>query len=173
MSTDYLVIGHFKFVDDTMSAIKRLQEKGLETIELYSPVPNHELEDQLYIKRRRSPVRIFTLLGALTGCFGAFLMTIWMSVDWPLRTSAKTVISIPAFVVIGFECTILIGAIVTLLGMLHHSRIPNLFPTPGFRPNFTQGTFGLTVRVSKEQADAIKDEFKKIGAAEVEVQYVR
>lgn len=173
MSAQYLVIGQFKYVDDTKTAISCLKAKGVRDFRLYSPVPNHELEEEIYKGKRRSSVRMFTLLGGITGCLGAFLMTIWMSLDWPLRTSAKPVIAIPSFVVIGFECTVLLGCIFTLIGMLHFSRIPNIFRCPGYRPDFTKNLFGLVARVSKEDADSIKGEFEKCGAAFVEVEYVR
>ncbi|MBL7661788.1 DUF3341 domain-containing protein [bacterium] len=174
MSTDYVVVGHFKFVDDARKAIISLRNHGLvpKTV-LYSPVPNHDLEEELYYGKKRSPVRRFTLLGALTGLSGAFLMTCWMSLDYPLRVSAKPLVSIPSFVVIGFECTILLGAIFTLIGMLHNSRIPHIFSSPGYRPNFSKDIFGLVVRVAKDQAPGIESEFRSFGAEKVESEYVR
>ncbi len=173
MSNDYLVIGHFKFVDDTKNAIRKLRELNLSDVELFTPFPNHDLEDEMYYGKKRSPVRRVTLIGGLTGLTCAFLMTCWMSIDYPVRVSAKPLISIPAFIVIGFECTILFGSIANLLAMFHFSRIPNLFRTPGHRPKFTDGTFGLTVRVAKEKTDELKKTFEKLGAGQVEVQYVR
>lgn len=170
---DNLVIGHFEFVDDVKSAIIKLRELGLGDCELFSPVPNHDLEDELYKFKPRSPVRRMTLLGGVSGLLGGFLMTIWMSMDWPLRTSAKPIISIPAFFIVSFECMILLGAIFTLLGMLVFSGIPKIFSTPGYRPSFSESTFGLTVRVAKERAEDIRKYFKDCGASEVEVQYVR
>lgn len=172
-NNDYIVVGQFDYVDDTKKALELLNEQDLSDFELYSPVPNHDLEDEAFKGKRRSPVRMFTLLGGLTGCFGAFLMTIWMSIDYPLRTSAKTIISIPAFVIVAFECTILLGALFTLASMLHFSRIPNLFAAPGFRGKNTKDTFGLAVRVSKEESENLRSEFEKLGAKEVEVEYVR
>ena len=100
-------------------------------------------------------------------------MTCWMSNDWPLRTSAKTVLSIPAFVVIAFECTILLGAIFNILAMFTFSRVPSLKRFPGFRPDFTNGTFGLTVRVPKEKLEETKTQLRSCGAQGVEEQYVR
>ena len=173
MATDNVVIGHFEYVDDTKNTIAALREKGFEDFELFSPMPNHDLEDEMYKGKKRSPVRMFTLLGALTGCTLGFLMTIWMSIDWPIRVSAKPFISIPAFVVVAFECTILIGAIVTFFSMFHFSRIPNIFSRPGFRPNFTEGTFGLVVRTEKDKADDASKVLKDGGANKVEVEYVR
>ncbi len=170
---DHIVIGHFRYVDDTKQAIVRLKQGGFSDLQLFSPVPNHDLEEELYREKPRSAVRRFTLIGAVTGCLGAFLMTIWMSHDWPLRTSAKPIISIPAFVVIGFECTVLLGCIFTLLGMLHLNRLPNIFAAPGYRPNFSKDVFGLVARVTKEKTEQVKTELKKAGAFEVEVEYAR
>ena len=127
----------------------------------------------MYRGKVRSPVRMFTLLGGLTGCLGAFLFTSWMSVDYPLRTSAKQLISIPAFVVIAFECTILLGAIFTLLSMFGFSRVPNIAPSYGHRPEFSEGRFGLSVRVAESDMEAVKLELQSCGAEEVETQYVR
>ncbi len=175
MSEQYLVVGHFKFVDATIAAIRKLRDLGhtLKTMELFTPFPNHDLENEMYKGQKKSPVRKCVLIGAITGCLGAFLMTCWMSIDYPVRVSAKPLISIPAFVVIGFECTILFGSLFNILSMFHFSRIPNFFRFPGHRPNFTSGTFGLTVKVPQEQTEQIKELFEKNGADKVEVQYVR
>ena len=54
-----------------------------------------------------SPVRLFTLIGGLTGCAAGFGMTIWMSHDWPLVVGGKPIGAIPPYVVIAFELTIL------------------------------------------------------------------
>lgn len=174
MSTEFLIIGEFKRAGGAVEAVKRLQDLGLgDKVEVYSPVPEHHLEEQLYKARKRSPVRMITLLGAVVGCLGAFAFTSWMSIDYPLRVSAKPLISYPAFIIIAFECTILIGSIFTLLAMGHFSRIPALFSPDGFRPVFTEDTFGITVRVPKERSDEISKQLSSWGAANVEVKYVR
>lgn len=173
-TAEYIVVGHFRFLDDTLQAIGKLRDAGFsEKLEVFSPFPCHDLDDEIYLGKKRSPVRRFTLLGGLTGCLGAFLMTSWMSMDWPLRTSAKSILSYPAFVVIAFECTILLAGIFTLLSMFHFSKIPNLFSKPGFRPEFSNGTFGVTVRVEKNHTQEFEEKLKKWGAEKVEVQYVR
>jgi molybdopterin-containing oxidoreductase family membrane subunit len=173
MANDYLVVGHFRHVDDTQHAIRQLRESGETRVELFTPFPSHDLEEEMYFGQKRSPVRRVTLTGGITGLLGAFLMTCWMSIDYPLRVSAKPLISVPAFIVIGFECTILLGSLFNMLGMFHFSRIPSFFRNPGFRPNFTNGTFGLTVRVPEEKAEKFKQMFEAGGAEKVEVQYVR
>ncbi len=173
MSGDHIVIGHFKHIDATRSAIRKLRELGKEQVELFTPFPNHDLEDEMYFQKPRSPVRRLTMTGGILVCLAAFLMTSWMSLDYPVRVSAKPLVSIPAFVVIAFECTILIGALFNTAAMLHFCRLPNLFRFVAYRPQFSEGTFGLTVRVAKEEADSMKEIFEKGGAEKVEVQYAR
>lgn len=173
MSADYVVVGQFQYIDDTLSAINRLRDKGIEPDQVYSPIPQHDLEEEVFKGKPKSNVRRFTMVGATCGCLGGFLMTCWMSSDWPLRTSAKSVLSIPAFVVIAFECTILIGSIITLLGMFALGRLPYLKRLPSFRPRFTDDLFGVAVRVEKGQSAAIEDEFRQSGAQIVETQYAR
>lgn len=173
-SKQFLVIGEFSEVEAVRRAVRVLRGKGFcEEIEVFSPFPEHGIEEDLYQGRKRSPVRLFTLLGGITGCLLAFLFTSWMSIDYPLRVSAKPLISIPAFVVIAFECTILFSATATLLSMFHFSRIPNLFFFPGYRPQFSEGTFGVTVRLPRDQAEQLAEEMQGLGAEKVEVQYVR
>ena len=57
MAENNYIIGSFKFVDDTQKAIKSLREAGFEDVELFSPLPNHDLEDEMYLGKKRSPVR--------------------------------------------------------------------------------------------------------------------
>ena len=174
---EFVVVGHFRDSATAINAVRALREKGVKEVTGYSPFPCHDFEDELYVGKRRSPVRMFTLLGGLAGCFGAFLMTTWMSIDYPIRTSAKQLISVPAFVVIAFECTILLGAIITLASMGHFSQVPNLKgllgTEKGFNPKFTSGTFGLVVSSTKEGAPGLQETMESAGAKITEVEYVR
>ena len=172
MSKNHIVIGQFKYLDDTLAAVEQLKSKGIE-FKTYAPFPSHELEDAVYENKPRSPVRFFTLLGGVTGCLGAVLMTSFMSVDYPLRVSAKPLLSYPAFSVIMFECTVLIGGIITLLSMFHFARIPNLSFWPDYRPVFSEGTFGITVRAEEAAAKDVRAILEKSGAQKVEVEYAR
>ena len=176
MSEKYLVIGHFKDSGTAVKAVQAVKGAGYTDFKGYSPFPDHDFEDEIYKGKKRSPVRMFTLLGGMTGCLGAFLMTTWMSIDYPIRTSAKPLVSIPAFVVVAFECTILLGAIFTLLSMGHFSKVPNIFALlggePGFKPNFSSGTFGVVVDSSKEGTAKIEEILADSGAQLVEVDYV-
>jgi hypothetical protein len=48
-----------------------------------SPLPRHEIEEQIY-EGRPSPVRWFTLFGALFGGSSGFLVTSLTHANWPM-----------------------------------------------------------------------------------------
>ena len=86
-----------------------------------------------------------------------------------MRVSAKDVVSIPGFVVIGYECTILFGAIATLLGLLHFCRLPDILRKVGYDPRFSDDKFGVVVGCEGGQVDEVMADLKRAGAEEVEV----
>ena len=162
----HAVVGVFEYLDDTVKAIEMAKAEERD-YRVYSPVPRHELEEVTYPEK--SPVRRFTLIGGLAGlCFGFFL-AIWCSLDWPLRVSAKDIVSIPGFVVVGYECTILFGAIATLLGLFHLCRIPDLLRKIGYDPRFMVDRFGVVVSCMHAEVDHIKQQLLAAGAEEVQV----
>ena len=82
------VLASFVHVDAAADAIRALRARGHRNLVVYSAAPNHEIEEAL--DHSVSPVRLFTLIGGLTGCAAGFGMTIWMSLDWPLLVGGKT-----------------------------------------------------------------------------------
>jgi len=166
MSGNKAVVGVFSYLDDVANVIEMAKEKGLE-YRGYSPFPHHILEE--VATPERSPVRFISLFGAVSGLIFGFTIAIMMSLDWPIRTSAKDIVSIPGFVVIGYECTILFGAIFTLLAMFHFAKVPDLLRKVGYDPRFSHDKFGLVISCSASEVDQIAEQLKQGGAEEVEV----
>ena len=160
------VVGIFSYLDDTIGAIKTVQAANLD-YRVYSPFANHEIEEAT--SHTKSPVRRVSLTGAIAGLCGGFALAILCSLDWPLRVSAKDIVSIPGFVVIGYECTILFGAVATLLAMFHFCRIPDILRKVGYDPRFTNDKFGVVVGCESAQVDEVMAQLKSAGAEEVEV----
>lgn len=159
------VLGSFEHMDATIEAIQVLHKAGYRDLTVFSPVWRHELDALL--KPAASPVRFFTLLGGLAGCATGFALTIWTSMDWPLRTGAKPIVSIPPFIVIAFELTILLGALGTLLGLLLTAGLPRSSMKTAYDPKLTEDRFGVLVRCPELQAAALQDTLKSLGAKEV------
>jgi hypothetical protein len=160
------VVGVFTHIDDTLSAIQVAKEREWD-YRVYSPVPHHEIEEATMPDK--SPVRFFTFVGAVSGLVGGFGLAIWTSLDYPMRVSAKDVVSVPGFVVIGYECTILLGGIFTLLALILFCKLPNLLRISGYDPRFSQDKFGVVVGCDGSMIEEVKGKLAKAGADEVHV----
>jgi ActD protein len=162
------VLGVFAHVDTAVRAIRELRGKGLGPISTYSPVPLEEFEEALTgYGLPLSPVRLFTLVGAITGTVTGFWLTIWSSIKWGLIVGGKPVVSIPPFVVIAFELTILLGGLSTLLALLLLSRLPQRGSSPHYDPRFTADRFGVEVACPAAQVRTAQEILRRAGAEEV------
>ena len=138
------VLASFRHVDAATDAIRALRDKGYRDLTVYTAAANHEIEHAL--GHGVSPVRLFTLFGGLLGVTAGFAMQIWMNLDWPLLVGGKPISAIPAFVVIGFELTILVGSLVTLFGVFVLS-ITKAHRKVLYDPQFSDDRIGLFARV--------------------------
>lgn len=158
------VLGSFRHIDAATAAIRTLKERGRRDFTVYSPAPNHELEEAL--KQPVSPVRVFTLVGGITGCLAGLAITFWTSLDWPLKVGGKPIATIPPYVVILFELTVLCGALVTVASMIILSAMK---PTRRlmFDPSFTDDTVGIFVPCGREEFPDIEGLLRDAGSTEV------
>jgi hypothetical protein len=159
------MLGVFDGVDTTLAAIERLRAAGLKRLTVYSPAPDHTLEHALHPPT--SGVRIFTIVGALTGTATGFALPTWTSLDWPLLTGGKPTISIPAWVIIAFELTVLFGALSTVLGLFVMARLPNRKPLLIYDPSFSQDRYGIAVAAPAGRETEARGILREAGALEV------
>ena len=158
------VLASFKYEDAAVDAIKGLKAQGFKDLTVYSAAPNHHIDEAL--GHPNSWVRAFTLIGAMTGCAAGFGMTIWMAQDWPLLVGGKPIVAIPPFVVLGFELTILYGALSTVAGVIILSAMKSLKGRP-YRPEFSDDTIGLFVPCPPEQRRGVRSFLEGTGPEEV------
>jgi hypothetical protein len=158
------LLASFIHIDAAVDAIRALRAKGFRKLVVYSPAPNHELEEAL--NHRVSPVRLFTLIGGLTGCAAGFGMTIWMSYDWPVVVGGKPIASIPPYVVIAFELTILLGALSTVAAVGLFSVLMGKRGI-AYDPRFSDDQVGIFVPADAEQLASVETLLRNAGAVEV------
>jgi len=145
------VLAAFDYLDSIVDAIHELRKAGYKSLCAYMPYPDHHIEEAL--GHGPSPVRVWTLVGGLTGAATGFAFTTWSAMDWPLVTGGMPIVSIPTSVVIAFELTILFGALSTLIGLFILSRLPYVKPMIVYDPEFMAGRFGLYVPASGARLD--------------------
>jgi hypothetical protein len=153
------ILASYEFLDSTVDAIGSLRKAGF-SVKAFAPYPDHHIEHALGYDQ--SPVRVFTLVGGLTGAATGLAFPTWTSLDWPLVVGGKPIVSIPAYVIITFEMMVLFGALSTIIGLFYLSRLPNIKPAVIYDPEFTAGRYGVYV----EAEGARLDEARKIMNAE-------
>jgi hypothetical protein len=158
-------LGVYDGVDAAARTIERLREAGMKRITVFSPVPSHELEHALHAGE--SPVRMFTLVGGLTGAATGFALPTWASLDWPLVTGGKPIISLPAWVIIGFELTILFGALSTIAGLFINARLPQRRVMQVYDPRFSSDRFGVLVTPPSGKEAQVRSIMQENGAADI------
>lgn len=106
----HFVVGVFDDEDILLQGIKKVRNSGVKIHEVYSPFPVHGIDDALGLKRTRLPIAAF--LFGMTGTSLALIMQIWMlGYDWPMIIGGKNHTSLPPFIPVTFELTVLLAAL--------------------------------------------------------------
>jgi hypothetical protein len=165
--TPHGTMGVFRHVDDAGAAIRALHEAGLRDLSVFSPVPYHELEHAQ--RQRASPVRWVALAGGVSGISGGFALCVWSVRHWPLVTGGKELVSLPPFVVIGYESMILLAGILNLIGMLLLAGLPQRRAPAPYDPRFSEDRIGVWVPGGGETLERARRALEANGADEVTV----
>lgn len=162
------VLGLFRHLDTATHAIETFRERGF-PMTVYSPTPRHEIEEAL--DAPESAVRIFTITGAFAGTAAGAALAIWTSLDWPLMTRGLPMVSLPAFSVIMFEVTVLIGALSTVAGLFLTGRLPRIGKAEAmYDPTCSSDRFGVFVHVAPEHYEEVQGIMNESGPEEVRLE---
>ena len=110
-----VVYGLYNDETELLSAVKVAGDHHMSIMDVYTPFPVHGLDPLLGLSESRLHIAgfIYGMIGTLT----AFLGMSWIfTMDWPLIFGGKPHWSVPAFIPITFELTVLfagIGMVVT------------------------------------------------------------
>jgi Alternative complex III, ActD subunit len=119
----YGLMAEFEDPTALVSATRRAHGEGYRRMDAYSPFPIEELHEALGAHHTRLPMLV--LIGGALGCLGGYGLQAWVAaVAYPVNVGGKPFISWPAFIPITFECTILVAALTTVLGMLAINGLP-------------------------------------------------
>ena len=161
------LIGKYWNPDATLEGLKRLQEKGVNVYDVFSPFPIHGIEPYLNIKRTRLTVAAF-IYGFLGFANALLLMGVVYGVIWPMNIGGKPALAFPDFVPITFELTVLFaahGMVITFFIVARHwpGRKPRIFDD-----RQTDDVFIVAIDKEKAEDEAgIRSIFADTGAYEV------
>jgi Protein of unknown function (DUF3341) len=126
MKTEPKIFGVIAEFDDHEALLRAAREafvRGYRKMDAFTPFPVEGLSEAIGFRKNR--VSLCCLLGGLAGGIGGYFMQWFASVvDYPLNVGGRPFHSIPSFIPITFELTVLCGAIATILGMLALNGLP-------------------------------------------------
>lgn len=167
MKKDF-IIGIFDDEETMIHGAEKLRDKNITIYDFYTPFPVHGLDELLGMKRSILPYVTF-VAGAM-GLSFAVLLQVWTSsVSWPTNIGGKPFASLPAFIPISFELTVLFAAHLSVLAFF---VINKLFPGQKvslFDQEQTCSTFVLCIEKDKANFDDVKALLTEHGALDVKL----
>lgn len=123
------IAGIFLTESKVIHAARTVREAGYAKLEALSPYPIHEMEEACGIKR--SPIPYVTFVTGFLGLVSAVALTYYTSViDWPVNVGGKPLFSLPAFVPIMFELTVLFAALCSVGAFIYFCGMPAIGVAP-------------------------------------------
>ncbi len=163
--SDFFIIAVFKDVDGLLAAIDKLTTVGKKNIEVYTPQRIAHLMQIL--GHTRSPVALWTLVGALLGMICGYALPIFTALRNHLIVGAKHPVSIIPYSIIAFELIVLFGSIANFIALARFANLGNRDTPLGFDPSFTLDRMGVVVSCAENKADNLRTFFENNGACEV------
>ncbi len=141
----------FDNAGDLVSAIHKICEAGFRKVDFFSPAKLEEAERALGLTR--SPVRFWTLAGALCGASGGYFLAMYAATLNNLIVGGKPPMAWIPYAIVSFEGTVLLGSIFNLIGLIVHSRLQRTKTIPGYDRRFSKDKFGLMVACAPEDVE--------------------
>lgn len=149
--TTRLFIGWFDDEHALLRATAAARDEGLPIHDVFSPFAVHGLDEAMGLRRSRLPWVCFGagLFGLL---FGVFMQVYTSAVSWPLNVGGKPFNSMPAFLPVIFETTVLCAALVTVAALLVRARLyPRAAAPKGLLERVTDDRFALAITTADER----------------------
>lgn len=117
------ILAEFSDPTKLVQAIHAVRRAGYRQLDAYTPFPVEAVFEALDLHRNILPVLVF--FGGLTGAIAGFSLEVWTSaIDYPINVGGRPLISLPAFIPVIFECTILFAALTAVFGMIALNGLP-------------------------------------------------
>lgn len=134
----YGLIAEFNTPSELVHATEQAHRAGYRRMECYTPYPVEEAAEALRFHKTRVPT--MCLLGGIMGLITGYGMEVWVNtLGYPLNIAGRPLFSWPAFVIPGYEWTILFAGLSTAFGMLAQNGLPQLYHPLFNAPNFRNG----------------------------------
>jgi mono/diheme cytochrome c family protein len=173
------LLAQFAGPDELIAAAEKVTDAGYKNVEAYAPFAVIGIDEALKAKKTILPWIVFcmglsgSLIGITMQCYMNGLEGSWWLAGYQYLISGKPFFSIPAFIPVTFELTILLSAFGAFFGMLALNKLPRLFSpllrSDRFADVTTDGFFLVVQADDPKYAEAETEAFlTSVGATAVE-----
>jgi hypothetical protein len=170
MSVKKFVVATFDDENVLFPAVKNVRKAGLKIHDVYTPFPIHGLDHAMGL--RETSLHTAGFIYGITGTTVAVSFMSWVFMrDWPINFGGKPYFSLPAFIPITFELTVLFAAVGMVLTFCYLCNLAPFVKKHHFHLRATDDLFVMAIECSsKSNIEEIKAKMSGLGALEVNVQ---
>lgn len=156
--------------DVLFPAVKSVRHSGYKLHDVYTPFPVHGLDGALGLKE--TDLHIAGFIYGVTGTATALGFMSWIfTSDWPMVFGGKPYLSLPAFIPITFELTVLFAAVGMVLTFCYLNQIMPGVKKHVFHPRQTDDLFVVVIELNDHVSESeVLTFLKGTGALETNIQ---
>jgi hypothetical protein len=170
MAIKKFAVGCYDDEEVLFPAVKKVRNSGYKLHDVYTPFPVHGLDHALGLKD--TDLHVAGFIYGITGTATAvgFMSWIFLS-DWPINFGGKPHFSLPAFIPITFELTVLFAAVGMVLTFCYLNQIMPGVKKHVFHPRQSNDLFVVAIELNDHVSEKeVTDFLKSTGAQEISVQ---
>ena len=179
MSNERIIYGLaalFSKPDDIIKAASKVAHEGYSKWDVNTPYPLHGMDNAMKLKP--SKLGFITLLCGLSGTAIALMLTYFTnSIDYPLVIGGKPFFSLPAYIPVTFELTVLLATVSTVIAMLtFYFKFPSnnhVLHDTQYMSKVSCDRFGIVIEANdpKFEQSKVEELLRSFGPESVETIY--
>ena len=152
MAIKRFVVGSFDDEAVLFPAVKAVRKEGYKIHDVYTPFPIHGLDTVMGL--RETSLHTAGFVYAITGTATALGFISWaLTTDWPLNFGGKPHFSLPAWIPIIFELTVLFSAVGMVLTFCYLCQLSPFIKKHHFHPRATDDLFVMAIECTDKTND--------------------
>jgi Protein of unknown function (DUF3341) len=169
MAVKKFIVGNFDDEAVLFPAVKKVRKAGYKIHDVYTPFPIHGLDKAIGL--RETSLHTAGFIYGISGTATALGFITWaLTTDWPIVFGGKPFFSLPAWIPIIFELTVLFAAVGMVLTFCYLCQLAPFVKKDHFNPRSTDDTFVLALEcTTKTNETEAKSFLENAGAKDIAV----
>lgn len=169
----WALVAEYATPEELTRAAEAARAAGIRKMDAYSPFPIHGLSEAIGFRDTKVPWTVFAF-GLLGTTWGYTLQYYTAVIDYPLNVGGRPLNSVPAFIPISYEATILTAGLSAAIGMFVYNKLPKPYHSIFNAKHFeraSQDRFFLAVELTdpRFERERVERLMNDAGALEVSV----